>query len=144
MKRICFDTSSLLALYVLEHPNHKACANYYLDNIQSAEFFVATHSVAEMYRHLTSNRAYFTYSPDVANQLIQKIIPEYFSPVSLNDEDYLFVINQMKDLFLYGAIIYDGLIAKAAQKVRCDILVTYNITDFHRVWPLTSADFVEP
>jgi len=50
----------------------------------------------------------------------------------------------MNNLSLHGAVIYDGLIAKAAQKAGCDILVTYNITDFHRVWPLTSADFVEP
>ncbi|MDZ7719119.1 MAG: type II toxin-antitoxin system VapC family toxin [Balneolaceae bacterium] len=149
MKKICFDTSSLLALYVLEHPNHSACADYYLDNIDTSEFFMATHSIAEMFRHLTSNRAYFTYSPEIASQLIQKIVPKYFTPVSLHDSDYLSVITQMKEFSLHGAIIYDALIydaliAKAAEKTGCDILVTYNISDFHRVWPITSADLVEP
>lgn len=144
MSKICFDTSSLLALYVNEHPNHTACANYYLDYIESSEFFVAAHSIAEMYRHLTSGRIYFSYSPEDAYTLLQTIIPQHFTPIELEPSDYLDVIGRMKQLALQGAIVYDGLIAKAAEKVGCDKLVTYNIKDFHRVWPLTTADLIEP
>lgn len=144
MSKICFDTSSLLALYVHEHPNHTPCANYYLDHVESAEFYIASHSIAEMYRHLTSGRAYFSYPPTDAHTLLRTIIPEYFNPVSLDHADYMHVMDRMKDLSLHGAIIYDALIAKAAEKTGCDKLVTYNIRDFHRVWPLTTADLIEP
>lgn len=143
MSKICFDTSSLLALYVHEHPNHTSCANYYLDHVDSAEFYIASRSIAEIYRHLTSGRAYFSYPPADAHQLLRTIIPDYFHPVSLGHVDYMQVMDQMKDLALHGAIIYDGLIAKSAEKAGCDKLVTYNIKDFQRVWPLTSADLIE-
>lgn len=144
MNKICFDTSSLLALYVHEHPNHISCADYYLDHVGSAEFFIASHSIAEMYRHLTSGRAYFSYHPKDAYTLLQKMIPDYFKPVSLDHTDYMHVMSQMNELALHGAIIYDGLIAKSAEKAGCDKLVTYNIKDFQRVWPLTTADLIEP
>ena len=144
MNKICFDTSSLLTLFVHEHPNHASCANFYLDHIESAEFYVAAHSIAELYRHLTSGRAYFSFPPAEAHELLSTIIPESFNPISLDHDDYMAVVERMRELSLHGAIIYDGLIAKAAEKAGCSKLVTYNIRDFHRVWPLTTADLVEP
>jgi len=41
----------------------------------------------------------------------------------------------MADLGLSGGIIYDALIAKAAQKHSVDRVLTFNTEDFKRVWP---------
>jgi predicted nucleic acid-binding protein len=41
----------------------------------------------------------------------------------------------MADLGLSGGIVYDALIARAAQKVKADRLLTLNPGDFRRVWP---------
>lgn len=39
-------------------------------------------------------------------------------------------------------ILFDTAIT--AEKAECDEMVTYNVQDFQRVWPLTSANLVEP
>ena len=41
----------------------------------------------------------------------------------------------MGDLELSGGIIYDALIARAAQRFKVDRILTFNIDDFKRVWP---------
>ncbi len=145
MKKILFDTSALLALYIQKHPNHTSSLNFFLDNkADEAEFFISNHTLAEFYRNITSGRKYLTYTPADAHKLIRQAIIVYFDPVSLDHSDYLQVVDTMKKLSLHGAIIYDGLIARAAEKAECDEIVTYNVQDFQRVWPLTSANLVEP
>lgn len=144
MKKVLFDTSSALALFIHDHPKHKGCSDYFLDNSSNAEFFISVHTVAEMYRNLTSGRRYFTYSPEQAKNLIRRIIPDHFTTVDLDTPDYLLVVDIMEEMALHGATIYDGLIARAAEKAGCSELVTYNIKDFQRVWQITSADLIEP
>ncbi len=142
---ILFDTSALMALFVSKHPNHKAAIDYFLDaKEKKATFYICTHTIAEFYRNLTSGRKYLSYSPAMAHRLITESITEYFTPVSLDEKDYFAVISRMKRDSLHGAIIYDGLIARASSKINADYLVTYNVEDFQRVWKLTASTLVEP
>jgi predicted nucleic acid-binding protein len=50
----------------------------------------------------------------------------------------------MADLGLSGGIIYDALIAKAAQKSKVDHLLTYNVDDFKRIWPEGVKHIISP
>jgi len=143
--KVLFDTSALMALFVSKHPNHKAAINYFLDaKKNNATFYICTHTIAEFYRNLTSGRKYLNYSSAMAHRLITESITEHFTAVSLDVNDYVAVVNQMKKASLHGAIIYDGLIARASSRVNADFLVTYNVEDFQRVWQLTSSKLVEP
>lgn len=142
---ILFDTSALMALFVSKHPNHKAAIDYFLDaKDKKATFYICTHTIAEIYRNLTSGRKYLSYSPSMAHRLITESINDHFTPVSLDEKDYFIVIEQMRGDSLHGAIIYDGLIARASSKINADYLVTYNVEDFQRVWKLTASTLVEP
>lgn len=145
MKHILFDTSALIALYIHNHPNHENCLNYFLDQgKKGANFFLCSHSAAEFYRNITSGRKYLSYTPSQAHKLINQAINIYFEPVTLDYSDYVKVIEIMKKLSLHGAVVYDGLIARAAEKAECKQIVTYNVQDFQRIWPLTSANLIEP
>jgi predicted nucleic acid-binding protein len=145
MKTILYDTSVLLPLIVEAHPNHEDV--YDLNNAhinKNANVFIVTHTIAEFYRHITSGRKYLMYDSDQAHEVIKEEIVSHFSIVDLTTDDYLSVIKAMNKLSLVGAIVYDGLVAYAAQKIEADEVVTYNIKDFQRVWPLTNADLIEP
>ena len=41
----------------------------------------------------------------------------------------------MAELGLSGGVIYDGIVARAAQRLVADVLLTFNRKDFLRVWP---------
>jgi len=145
MRSILYDTSVLLPLIVEEHPNHKTVHKLNEKHIQDEHnLFIASHSIAEFFRHITSDRFYFVYSAKQALQIIEDEIISYFDTVDVTTKDYLLVVDQLSTLSLHGAVIYDGLITHAAEKVTADEIVTYNIPDFKRVWPLTGADLIEP
>jgi predicted nucleic acid-binding protein len=55
--------------------------------------------------------------------------------VALSASDYRLVLQRMAELGLNGGVIYDALIAQAAQKARVERLLTLNLDDFKRVWP---------
>ncbi|TVQ01051.1 MAG: PIN domain-containing protein [Balneolaceae bacterium] len=142
---ILYDTSALMALFVSKHPNHKAAIDFFLDaKKKNSNFYICTHTIAEFYRNLTSGRKYLTYSPAMAHRLITESLVKFFTPVSLDHKDYYAVVDRMKSASLHGAIIYDGLIARASSKINADFIVTYNLEDFQRVWQLTSSKLVEP
>lgn len=50
----------------------------------------------------------------------------------------------MVDLGLSGGVIYDAIIAKAANKSGVDHVLTFNIDDFTRVWPEGADRLIAP
>ena len=80
----------------------------------------------------------------MARQLIYINIETISKTVSLSSSDYISVIKQMADLGLSGGLIYDALIAKAAQKSKVDHLLTYNVDDFKRIWPEGVNHIISP
>jgi len=99
------------------------------------EFLVATHTLAELYAVLTSLPVTPKISPGTAARLIREDVETPAQVVSLSASDYGMVIRRLSDLGLSGGIIYDALIARAAQKAKADRLLTANPEDFKRVWP---------
>ena len=143
--RVLFDSNVLVAFLVKDHIDHSRALNAFLEyRNNDAELVIATHSLAEVYRTLTWGVRYLNYTPQEAHFIIANSIIPIFKCINLVEEDYQIALAFLKEDNLSGAIIYDALIACASEKVKVDTLVTFNIKDFKRVQPLTSAKLIEP
>ena len=134
--KLLFDTSVLVAAIVEAHPHHSRA----LPQLQSAkrgkhDFFVAAHSLAELYAVLTSLPLKPKISPLTARRLIDENVISSANIISLSAADYKNTLKELSELALTGGIVYDALVAKAAKKSRIDRLLTFNVSDFKRVWP---------
>ena len=136
--KILFDTSVLVAAIVESHPMHSRALPW-LQQVKAAKttdsFFISNHTLAELYAILTTLPVKPKISPLTARRLIHDNIENSARIISLSSSDYRDTVKQMSELGLTGGIIYDALIAKAAQKSKVDRLLTFNLDDFKRVWP---------
>ncbi len=134
--KVMFDTSVLVAGMVEPHPMHERALPW-LKRARSGdlEFFVASHTLAELYAVLTTLPVSPRISSGAAWRLIREdvITPAKVTPIS--PSDYGAVIRRAADLGLSGGMIYDALITKAAQKAQVERILTFNLDDFTRVWP---------
>ena len=55
--------------------------------------------------------------------------------VTLAPADYSLTLQRVAELGLPGGVVYDALLARAAEKSAADRLLTFNVKDFRRVWP---------
>lgn len=62
----------------------------------------------------------------------------------LTARDYARALDAMAGLGLSGGVIYDGLVAQVARRLKADLLVTLNPRDFRRVWPEGAERVCEP
>ena len=133
---VLFDTSVLVAALVEAHPLHERAAPW-LKRAKHGEFhtIVASHTLAELYAALTRFPKTPRISPAEAWRLVHENIEPLAEFVSLSPSDYLATARRMADLGLSGGIVYDALIASAAQKAGAEKLVTFNADHFRRVWP---------
>jgi predicted nucleic acid-binding protein len=142
---VLFDSNVIVAFLVQEHSDHNAAYDTYLNYANEHNtLFISTHSLAEIYRTLTWGVEFLDYTAAQANQIIRSTVLPVFDTIELNTSDYKQVLDFMVEADLQGSIIYDALISRASQKIDAEALVTFNIKDFQRVWPLTNADLIEP
>lgn len=134
--RIFFDTSVLVAALFEGHTRH-AQAFPWLKRAQEREFtfLVATHSLAELYSTLTSLPVRPRISPAAARELIHESVEGVAELISLSPADYSSTLQRISELGLSGGVTYDALLARAAEKSAADRLLTFNQSDFRRVWP---------
>jgi predicted nucleic acid-binding protein len=143
--KVLVDTSVLVAALIESHPMHGR-AHPWLDRAIGGEFewAVAAHSLAELFHVLTAYPVRPRIPPGTARQLIQENIVKKAGVVSLTGGDYSAVIQRMADLDLAGAVIYDALILRAAERAGVDRVVTFNLDDFRRLWPERAAKIAAP
>ena len=146
MKKLLFDTSTLVAALVESHPN-QPLALPRLQRVKNGldKGVVSAHSLAELYNILTTFSAKpRRISPQEAQQLIQQNIVDVFEVITLSEQDYMSVIKHLSELGIIGGVIYDALILKAAIKANVDCVITLNIDDFKRVYPDFADKIVSP
>lgn len=130
---VLYDTSALLALFLEDHPDHEKAIQTHVKLIENdSEFYICTHSIAEIYSNLTRGIKYFKFSPSKAYEVIKRDLADVFSIVDLNSTDYLDTIKYLKAEKLTGAVVYDGIIVKASSKIDAKYIVTFNERDFKR------------
>ena len=143
--KILFDTSVLVAAIVESHPMHLKALPW-VQRVKAEKaadnFFVASHTLAELYAVLTTLPLKPKISSLTARRLIHDNIETSARIISLSSSDYRDTVKQMSELGLTGGIIYDALIAKAARKAKVERLLTLNSDDFKRVWP-DGDDFIK-
>ncbi len=131
-----FDTSVLVAAIVEPHPMH-CRALPWLQRAKMGEFafFLASHTLAELYAVLTTLPLKPKISPSVAWRLVHDNVETVAKIISLSPSDYSATVKYMSELGLSGGIIYDAIIVKVAKKSKVERLLTFNSDDFMRVWP---------
>ena len=131
-----FDTSVLVAAIVEPHPMHRRALPW-LQRAKMGEFafFLASHTLAELYAVLTTLPLKPKISPSTVWRLVHDNVETAARLISLSPSEYKTTVKQMSELGLTGGIIYDALIVKAAKKSKVERLLTFNFDDFMRVWP---------
>jgi predicted nucleic acid-binding protein len=143
--KIFFDTSVLISAMIEAHPRH-AVSFPWLKRAKAKEFdwAVCSHTLAELYATLTSMPLRPRITPEIAVKLLHENIEKEAQVVSLTGRDYLATIKNISKLNLPGAIIYDAMIAQAAEKFRADHLLTHNEEDFSRLFPQKNSFLIFP
>lgn len=142
---VFFDTSVLVAALVQPHPMHSRAINWF-KRAKSQEFdmVISSHTLAELYAVLTTLPVSPRITPEMAWRLINENIEGIATIVSLSTSDYIATIKYLRDSGFSGGIVYDALAFKAAIKSNAAKLVTFNASDFKRIWPDEKIQIVSP
>lgn len=134
--RVLLDTSVLVAALVRSHPRHGTAVPWLARARRGEiELVLAAHSLAELYAVLTTLPVRPRISPDTAARLRDENLPESTEVVALDADQYRDVVARMVALGLAGGVVYDALIARAAEAAGVDRLITLNEAHFRRAWP---------
>ena len=131
--KVLFDTSVLVAAFVVSHPRHSICLPW-LQKAQEKKIngYLSTHTFAELYSVLTRLPVKPLISPTTAQRLIDENL-SFFTAIPLTADDYQKAISLMVRLNLPGGGIFDTIIAQAALKAKADTILTLNPNHFTRL-----------
>lgn len=127
------DTSVLIATFYGDHEHHDPSLDVFL-RFSKKEACCGAHSLAEVYATLTGMPGKQRVGGDAAI-LFLRDIRENLTVVSLNDREYLQMIEEAATAKLAGGAIYDALLGHCALKAKVETLYTWNTKDFLRLPP---------
>jgi len=76
--------------------------------------------------------------------MIRDNVGTAFRVVELNRGDCLRVLDRAAKWSIVGGTVYGAIIARAAEKVKVDQRLTFNVRHFRRVWPKSGDIIQEP
>ncbi|MEN8148526.1 MAG: PIN domain-containing protein [Planctomycetota bacterium] len=130
--RTLLDTSVIVPALVARHPHHAVA----IDRLRSAGGLrIAAHSLAEAWAVLTRLPSRPRISGGMARKLLRENLTTRGKVVSLTVRDHEAALERADGLGLAGGAVFDVLVVQAALKAEVDRLVTFNGSDFRRVWP---------
>jgi predicted nucleic acid-binding protein len=131
-----FDTTVLVAAMVESHPHHERSVAWLRKaGAGDIPWVVAAHSLAETYAVLTTLPVKPRISPALASRLIRENVLASAEIVALSPREYQAAVARLADNGIPGGVIYDALLAFAAEKAEATRLLTLNCDDFRRAWP---------
>ena len=134
--RALFDASVLVAALVERHPAHKESFNWLKKaKGRSVEGFVASHSVGELYKTLTSLPVRPRISTLSARRLIRESVEGVLRVRTVTSADYRKVLDDLSQLEARGERLDEALTARMAEKLKVNRLLTLNRKEILRVWP---------
>jgi predicted nucleic acid-binding protein len=143
--KILFDTSVLIAALVENHPNPKSAFPWLQKaKDKTSTGIVSAHTIAELYNVLTILPIRPRIAPTAAIRAIQRDVLEQFEVVALARADYIATIEHLAKLNIIGGATFDALIMRATAKAHADQLITFNISDFRRVYPELAGKIISP
>ena len=134
--KVLYDTSVLVAGMVEAHPLHHMALPW-LQKAKAGEheMVIAAHTLLELYAVLTGLPVRPRINPEVARRLIDENVRSIAVVVVPDLSDYEAILARLVKSKLSGGITYDALIGYAAFKSDVDVLLTFNVADFRRVYP---------
>jgi predicted nucleic acid-binding protein len=139
------DTSVLIAGMLPDHAHH-ASAFPWLRRGKAGAYrvVVSGHSLAEVYAVLTRMPRTPQIQPSEAFQMIEENVARVCEIQTFDPGDYVELLREIHPHGVVGGMVYDALIARAAEKANVDYLVTLNDKHFHKVWPAGGNRIVSP
>ena len=137
--KIAFDTSVLVASLLETHPEFPRAA-LWMDAVDrgDVEAVWTTHAYAEAWSVLTRLPLADRLDPPAVNALLQSLVAMQ-APVALTLEDYLLAGQRCAEVGVRSGAIFDALHLVAAERLRVDALLTFNLRDFARLAPRIRA-----
>jgi predicted nucleic acid-binding protein len=135
MKFFC-DTSVLVAACVRNHPYFNR-ARPVLEAAKNGagQFFISSHSVAELYSVLTNLPLQPRIVPSEAKTIIDTNILPYFKCINVTAKMYEEAVMSCVQQGASGGVVYDGLLLCCARAAKADRIYTFNVRDFQRLMP---------
>ncbi|MCY2924285.1 MAG: PIN domain-containing protein [Planctomycetota bacterium] len=133
--KVLFDTSALVPALVPTDPRHDR-AYPWLDRALGgkSQLVLCAHTLAETYAVLTGLPIRPRIRPEQARDLVAQLA-QAARVVSLSPKDYMAVLDDLARKGWTGGVVFDALLVRAAQLADVDQLVTYDQSDFLRIWP---------
>ena len=132
----CFDTSTLVAALLQQHPHH-AVAFARLQSVRSGtvQGHITTHCVAELFSVLSALPLKPRLPPADVERLIQQSILAHFTVVPLGMDHYRNALQLTVRANLASGAIYDALHLCGARTAGCEVLYTLNLRHFRSLAP---------
>jgi len=134
--RVCFDTSTLVAALLKQHPHH-AIAFPHLKAAQNGTIkaHLTTHALAELFATLTALPLKPRLSPTDVQRLLDSSILPHFTIIALSGKTYKQAITLTAAQNPASGAIYDALHIVGARAARCERLLTLNLKHFKALAP---------
>jgi predicted nucleic acid-binding protein len=128
-----FDTSVLIPVFQSYHIHHQASFELF-KKFPPRQACCGAHSLAEVYSTLTRMPPPHRFRPEQV-MLFLSDIQSQLSLIALEADEYFQAIGDFAALGVTGGAIYDGLLARCAQKARAEKIFTWNIRHFRQFGP---------
>ena len=134
--RVCFDTSTLVAALLKQHPHH-AIAFPHLKAAQNGTIkaHLTTHALVELFSTLTALPLKPRLSPTDVQRLLDSSILPHFTIIALSGKSYKQAITLTAAQNLASGAIYDALHIVGARAAQCERLLTLNLKHFKALAP---------
>jgi predicted nucleic acid-binding protein len=134
--RVCFDTSTLVAALLKQHPHH-AIAFPHLKAAQNGTIkaHLTTHALAELFSTLTALPLKPRLSPTDVQRILDSSILPHFTIIALSGKSYKQAITLTAAQNLASGAIYDALHIVGARAAQCERLLTLNLKHFKALAP---------
>lgn len=145
MTSALLDTSTLIAGMLTDHQHHaEAAAWLAAAKAGRYELVVSGHSLVEAYSVLTRLPRTPKITPAEAKQLLDVNVTSVAKIVSLSGAENVALLDEMVSRNVVGGMVYDAIIARAAELAGVDRLITINEKHFLAVWPGGAARVRSP
>jgi len=137
------DTSVLVAASDTAHLHYGASLSL-VATAHPKRAFCAAHTLAELYATLTATPPpRMRRTADVLANVDHAA--SVFTPVSLDVDDYRWVLSHAARVGARSGQLYDALILKAAERAGAEAVYTWNVPHFTRVaWPVMAGRIRTP
>ena len=134
--KVCFDTSTLVAALLQQHPHH-AVAFPRLQAVKagSLQGHLTTHGLAELFATLSALPLKPRLRPADVERIIRQSILACFTLIPLNADDYRHAMELTVKQNLASGAIYDALHLIGARSAGCGTLYTLNLRHFRALAP---------